>query len=304
MKLAHLAIFAYNRKAHLSKTIEALLENNLINESSVTIFSDGAKDINDQTKVKEVRDYIRTINGFKSIEFIEQDTNIGLSKSIISGVSYILSKYESIIVLEDDIVTSNFFLTYMNESLNIYENDNDVISIHGFCLPINQNLPDTFFLKGADCWGWATWRRGWAFFESDPNILYKRIMDRNLKYEFDYNSTYSYTKMLQNQISGKVNSWAIRWYASAFLENKLTLYPGKTLVKNIGNDNSGTHGIDYGDNYNELFHNVLNLEKIQIIEDLKIKGYFIDYYKLNNKNVIKKIIARIIFLMTKIKNRK
>lgn len=302
MKLAHIAIFAYNRKLHLSKTIETLLKNELINDSSVTIFCDGAKSVSDEIKVKEVREYINTIKGFNNLEIIEQSTNIGLSKSIISGVSYILSKNESIIVLEDDIVTSKFFLTYMNESLSLYENDSDVISIHGYCLPIKQKLPDTFFLKGADCWGWATWRRGWDLFEPDPRKLLNKINDQNLRHEFDFNSTYSYTKMLQNQISGRVDSWAIRWYASAFLENKLTLYPGKTLVNNIGNDNSGTHGLNDVAYKNELYHDVINLKKTQIKEDSIIKGYFIQNFKETKKNLITKVFDRIIFLLSKIKN--
>ncbi|MBP6672868.1 MAG: glycosyltransferase family 2 protein, partial [Bacteroidetes bacterium] len=122
-----------------------------------------------------------------------------------------------------------------------YESDERVISIHGYVYPVKGGLPSSFFLKGADCWGWATWKRGWDLFEQDGRVLETQLKQRNVCDEFDFNGSYPYTRMLRQQIEGKNDSWAVRWYASAFLKDKLTLYPGCSLVNNISSDSLGTH---------------------------------------------------------------
>jgi hypothetical protein len=138
-------------------------------------------------------------------------------------------------------VTSPHFLSYMNEALDRFADDERVISAHGYVYPVQETLPEAFFLRGADCWGWGTWRRGWSLFNPDGQALLDELERRSLIKAFDFNGTYGYSRMLKSQIKGENDSWAIRWYASAFLANKLTLYPGRSLVQNIGNDDSGTH---------------------------------------------------------------
>jgi len=240
-KLAPLALFVYNRLQHTRQTVEALQKNGLAKDSDLFIFSDGPKKEADKEKVKEVQDYIQTIFGFKSITVTKRSENLGLSKSIITGVTEIINKYKKIIVLEDDLVTSPYFLKYMNEALNLYEKDERVISIHGYIYPLKERLPETFFLRGADCWGWATWKRGWDLFELDGKKLLKELKDKQLTKKFDFDGAYPFTQMLEMQTLGFNDSWAIRWHASAFLANKMTLYPGCSLVKNIGFGESGTH---------------------------------------------------------------
>jgi hypothetical protein len=238
---APVALFVYNRLYHLRKTIDALRANSEASSSLLYIFSDAAKNAVDEKAVNEVRQYIREIDGFSAVHIIERKENYGLAKSIIDGVSKVCQEHGRIIVLEDDIVVSRYFLKFMNDALTLYEHDERVISIGGYQYPIKAALPETFFLKGADCWGWATWKRGWDLFEADGRVLLQELSRRNLTHRFDFDGTYPYTKMLKRQISGRNNSWAIRWNASAFLKDKLTLYPGRSLVLNIGNDNSGTH---------------------------------------------------------------
>ncbi|WP_310438746.1 glycosyltransferase [Sulfuricurvum sp.] len=237
--LAPIVIFIYDRLDVLVKTVDALKKNTLASESDLFVYSDGAKNQTDNENIKIIRDYIRTLDGFKTITLIEREKNFGLSASIIDGVTEIVNRYGKVIVLEDDLLTHPHFLTFMNDGLNAYENDPSVASIHGHVYPM-KGLPKTFFLKGADCWGWATWKRGWENFELDGKKLLNALESRNLTYQFDFNHSYPYTKMLQDQIAGKNNSWAIRWYASAFLHDMLTLYPGKSFVRHIGYQ-GGTH---------------------------------------------------------------
>jgi hypothetical protein len=175
------------------------------------------------------------------VTIIARDANLGLAKSMIDGVTRIVAQYGRIIVLEDDMVTAPHFLTYMNEALEKYADDDRVASIHGYVYPVAQPLPEAFFLQGADCWGWGTWQRGWKLFNGDGQLLLTELKHRKLLRAFDFNGAYPFSKMLEGQIKGINDSWAVRWYASAYLAGKLTLYPGRSLVHNIGNDNSGTH---------------------------------------------------------------
>ena len=241
MTLAPIVLFVYNRPAHTRQAVEALQKNALSSDSVLIIFSDAAKSESQAEAVREVRKYIRTITGFRSVNFIERDRNWGLANSIIDGVTSVVNERGRIIVLEDDMVTSPYFLTYMNEALEKFADDDRVVSIHGYVYPVTQPLPEAFFLPGADCWGWATWSRGWACFNGDGQFLLDELKRRKLIRAFDFNGAYPFSKMLEAQIKGDNDSWAVRWYASAFLTGKLTLYPGRSLVHNIGFDGSGEH---------------------------------------------------------------
>jgi len=242
-----IALFTYNRPWHIRQTVDALLNNAEASASDLIVFSDGAKGENDTASVEEVRRYLHSIQGFKSVRVVEREKNLGLAQSIISGVTEVVNEYGRIIVLEDDLVTSPYFLQYMNDALNLYENDDRVISAHGYNYPIEEPLPALFFLKGADCLGWATWKRGWNLFESDGRKLLNELEQRGMLKRFDLFGAYDFSRMLRGQIAGKNQSWAVRWYASALLNDKLTLYPGRTLLQHMGSDGSGTHcGDDSG----------------------------------------------------------
>lgn len=241
MAFAPIALFVYNRLWHAEQTVNSLRNNTLAQDSELIVFSDGPKNEESRPQVQEVREYLKGISGFKAVKIVERQENWGLAKSIITGVSEATDKHGKIIVVEDDLVTSPYFLQFMNEGLDYYQDDERVISIHGYTVPVEGTLPETFFLRGADCWGWATWKRGWDLFEADGKKLLDELQKKGLTRKFDINNSYCFTQMLKDQIAGRNNSWAIRWHASAFLEGKFTLYPGISLVHNIGNDQSGTH---------------------------------------------------------------
>lgn len=259
MKLAPIVVFAYNRPQYLKQTLEALSRNKEAKESVLYIYCDGPKEdmkTDELEKIEEVRAVARERDWCKEVYIIESETNKGLSKAIIFGVNEVVNKYGRIIVLEDDLVTSPHFLNYINTGLNIYENQDDVISIVGFNYPIKfeAKFPDTYFIKNADCLGWATWKRGWDLFEEDANVLVSEIEKLNLVREFNFNNQYPFIKMLKLVAAKKVNSWAIRWYASSFVNNKITLFPKISLVRHIGNlgsntkaDNSDIFGWELGD---------------------------------------------------------
>jgi hypothetical protein len=282
MILAPIALFVYDRPWHTKRTIEALQKNILASDSDLIIFSDGPKGSpENQESVSAVREYISSISGFKSVRVFARGENYGLGKSIVEGVSTVVEEYGRIVVLEDDIVTSRFFLEYLNQGLNLYENDDAVISINSYIYPVGQTLPETYFLRGADCQGWATWKRGWELFEVEGQKLLNELETRNLTREFDFSGAYPFTQMLKDQIAGKTSSWAIRWYAAAFLKGKFTLYPRESLILNIGFYGSGTHCSNV-DNFNatDQVEDVrIKIGKVDIKESLEVRALLVDYLR-------------------------
>lgn len=269
-QLPPIVLFVYNRPEHTRKTVEALAANDLALESNLFVFSDGAKKPEDTTLVTKVRNYIREVDGFKSVTIAEREQNYGLTKSIITGVTEIVNRFGNIIVLEDDLVTSPYFLKYMHDALQLYENEDRVAAIHGYTFPLNISLPETFFLRNTGCWGWGTWRRNWDYFEDNGKILLAQLTHRKLKAEFDLNGAYPYTRMLEDQANGKINTWDILWHASNFLENRLTLFPRISLVKNIGHDCSGMHCPSSSFYDVVLADTAINVSRIPIIENQRV----------------------------------
>jgi hypothetical protein len=303
-RLAPIAIFAYNRPWHLQQTVEALLKNPESAESDLYIFSDGPKNNLTVESVAAVRAYIRQISGFKDISIIEREHNYGLARSIIEGVSQVCAERGRVIVLEDDLVTSPSFLKFMNDGLDYYEPDDRVISIHGYTFPVSHQLPQTFFLRGTGCLGWATWQRGWSIFEHDGQKLLDQLIELKLGKIFDCNGSYPYTRMLRDQIAGKNNSWAVRWHASAFLQNKLTLHPGEALILHIGNDGSGTnYGTDdmMGD---KLSSRSFQVSEIPVEHNISVYRLYENYYSSFKSHYIKSIAGKLkrLFCMGCLKN--
>jgi hypothetical protein len=274
MNLAPIIIFAYNRSHYLKQTLDALSKNNETKDSLIYIYCDGAKfnaTEKELIEVQKVRNLARQQNWGKETIVVESNVNQGLAKAIISGVSEIVGKHGRIIVLEDDLVTSSYFLNYINTALNKYENDDEVISVVGFSYPINfkDDFPDTYFIKNADCLGWATWKRGWDLFEADASKLIKQLENEKMVREFNFNNQYPFMKMLRLVADGKVNSWAIRWYASSFVNNKVSLFPKKSMVRHIGNvginikaDNSDFFGWELADEKVKFYESSL-IEKAE-----------------------------------------
>ena len=290
MNLAPIVLFVYNRPEHTKQTLSALQKNDLASESELFIYSDAPKSEEIKKSVIEVRELIKKTKGFKKVTVIEREKNWGLAASIIDGVTTLVNQYGKIIVLEDDLVTSPYFLRYMNDGLNIYQNENKVASIHGYVYPI-EGLPDSFFIKGADCWGWATWKRAWDKFEPNGQKLLDELKVKGLEKEADFNNSYGYSQMLKDQIKGENDSWAVRWYMSAFLKNMLTLYPGQSYVKNIGNDDSGTH-CGTTDMFSVELSNII-LNEVKIIEEVENRGKIEIFFNSLKGSFITGLKARI-----------
>lgn len=290
---APIALFVYNRPKHTKLVMEALFKNQLASKSDLYIFVDALKeeaDTKQKDTHKELLKYIKNISGFKKVEIVERIKNEGLSSSIKKGITDVLSINEKVIILEDDIVTSPVFLDYINSALKLYEEDMEVISISGWMYDI-KSLPPFFFLKGADCWGWATWKRGWKLYNDDAAYLADEITRKQLIKDFNFEDSYPYYQLLLKQKENN-SSWAIKWYASAYLMNKYTLYPGQSYVANIGQDISGTNF------KNEIYPTkklslINNVKKIPIVESKNCKREIGNYLRNPKKSVAKYISYKI-----------
>jgi len=268
---APIALFVYNRPQHTERTVKFLKQNELAAESRLFIFSDGAKTTADEDKVKEVREYIKSIEGFKSVEIIERKENMGLANSVIAGVSRLVKDYKQVIVFEDDLITSPHTLSYFNDALNRYRNEDKVMHIGAYMYNLKENtLPQSFFYRAATSWGWATWDRAWQHFEPNIDVLITQF-DAKKRAAFSIDHTMNFWKQIQDFKNGKNNSWAIRWYASIFLRGGLTLNPTHSLVNNIGHDGTGVHS-----GINDIYNVIINPKPINVFP-AKIKENPIAY---------------------------
>lgn len=282
MSYAPILLFVYNRPEHTRLAIDSLLQNSLAKESELFIYSDAAKE-GTQSRVDEVRQLIHSISGFAQITIIEREENWGLARNIIDGVSTRVKEFGRVIVLEDDLIVAPYFLKFMNDALEIYKDEPKVGHIQACEFFEDSTLPDTFLIKWTGSWGWATWERTWNLFNPDGTDLFRQLKERKLTKTFDFNNSYGFTRMLRRQIEGKNNSWAIRWNASLFVNNILSLNAGKSLVQNIGFDGSGTNCGGGGLYASSLYQDELPVIKIEPIkENLKARKSVENYYKRTN----------------------
>lgn len=292
-ELAPILIFVYNRPDHVRRLLRSLQENREAAGSRVFVYSDGARDEAAQDGVAQVREILHGMSGFASVEIIERERNWGLARNIIDGVTTQVNRFGRVIVLEDDLAISPFFLKFMNDALDTYADEPKVGHIQACDFTQDEHLPDTFLIKWTGSWGWATWKRAWKYFEPDGKKLLHELERRHLTREFDFNGNYGFTRMLKRQIAGQNNSWAIRWNASLFLSDILSLNVGRSLVRNNGFDGTGTNCGSGGLYDSCLWMKPLPVEKISPVEENReARECFARYYHRTN-NFWAKAIRRI-----------
>jgi hypothetical protein len=303
--LAPIVIFGYKRPDSLRITIESLLNCQYANQSELFIFCDGPKNIKDIKAVTEVRDYLQNVKGFKNITLKFSEKNRGLAQSIIEGVSKIHETYDSVIVLEDDLVVSANFLVYMNKALDFYRDNKKIFSIAGYSIPITkaENYKyDVYFTPRASSWGWASWKDRWE--KIDWNVSDFNEFKKNKKQIEAFNKGGSdLFNMLNKRMNGKIDSWAIRWCYSQFKANLFTVYPIISKVQNTGFDVQATNSNVYNRYYTELDAQLLT--EFIFSENAMLDNWsyeqFADFYNLKNRLLgrIRTIIHKLGFLKNK-----
>lgn len=291
MQYAPIVLFTYSRADHTRKAVESLLSNEEARDSDLFIFSDGPKIEEKREAVEECRKYIHTVSGFKSITIVEREKNWGLANSLIAGITEVINKYERVIVVEDDLIVSPYFLRYMNEALEKYKNKERVASISAFLNPVDGDIPETFFLRYFACWGWATWKRAWDLMNLDARDLLRQL--RWKKNDFNIGGAGSFYEMLYCQKVGLVDSWAVRFYASCFLKDKLHLFPGRTMVIQTGMDGSGSHcGKVISLSNMVVSKTPIQINDTDVVESEAMYLAFSRYYSQGRENNIKCLYVR------------
>lgn len=236
---APIAIFVYKRAAHLRLLLRSLMRNELAARSPISIYCDGPRDEREAAAVREARAAVRELAPAHA-RIVERERNLGLAQSVITGVSEVLATHGRVIMFEDDLELSPVTLDYFNAALERYRDEERVMHLASFMYPVSAELPASFFYREATCsGGWATWSRAWRHFERDGSRIRAAVLERGARRQFNAEGSFDFFGMLEAQIAGRVDSWAIRWYGSLWLQGGLALHPGRSLVRNTGFDGSG-----------------------------------------------------------------
>ena len=278
MNFAPICLFTYQRLSCTIKTIKALQKNELANQSDLYIFSDGAADSNSENKVQEVRKYLDKVNGFKNIYIIHQAQNKGLAQSIIDGVSKIIHEQGKVIVIEDDIVTTPNFLTFINNALTFYENEHKVFSVGGYTIPIKWPAGgsfDVYFAPRTTSWGWASWKDRWETVDWNVSDYSSFKDNKSARAAFNLGGS-DLSAMLDRQMNHELDSWMIRWCYQQFKNNQCTVFPTVSKVRNIGFGPDATHTKFYDRYRSELDDtnkNEFRFKKEVEFDPLVLKSY-------------------------------
>lgn len=251
MELAPVIVFCYNRPDHITQTLAALKKCRLAQQTKLYIFSDGPRSEKEAAVVNEVRSIVKAVDGFKSVTVIEREKNMGLARSIITGVTEVIKVHKKVIVMEDDLICSESFIENKNKMLNYFESHQQVFSTSGFCPPVAipaHYKEDLYLFPRTSSLGWGTWIDRWESIDWSQDKFGDFIQSKEKRKHFNRGGI-DLTPMLLHQKVGKVNSWAIRFCYAASLQNKLCAYPTESMLYHIGSDGSGTHAhttTDYG----------------------------------------------------------
>lgn len=329
--LAPIIVVAYNRPTHLARTLESLCKNDYAQDSILYIYCDGPKpfektesSMNDRncvgyqsnlwkfygtnidyeeylSKINETRNIATKITGFKEVNVIKRDANMGLADNIVSAVTEIVNKYGKVIVFEDDIVSTKGCLKYLNDALNLYENDEKVMHVSAYTYPHKCKLPESFFFYTPyPAGGWATWDRAWKNYIDDTQYLVDYW--KNDWKSFNVIGQEHLQKQLLLNLNGVLKTWYIKWYASIRILDGLCLYPSIAMTQNIGMDGTGTTSILSDQLYVKHLAEYTNVNRIKIecnkkgAHMMKIKAsghWYSRRYRIMWKNKIKYFIKKI-----------
>lgn len=291
--LAPIVLFVYNRPSHTRRTLEALVNNKLANESVLYIYADGPKNgasDEDLQRIKETRDVLKSRQWCKDVVIVESDKNKGLANSILDGITDIIAQHGKVIVLEDDIVTSPGFLKYMNDALTLYSEESKVMHIGGY-VPVTtgaEKLPSIYLLRFMSCWGWATWKRAWDQIILDIPHLHKTLPLQEDFKRYNLDGVTDMFSQIEENLNGTLHTWAIKWYSTIFLNKGLCLYPQYSVVDNIGFDGSGEHCFAPDELYRTDLCESVDVFKISLRENRDAYNYLKRFYRYGRDSSLKR----------------
>ena len=239
-------LFVYNRPRHTARTVKALEKNLGATDVDLWVFSDGPRTEKDVQRTQYVRSLVQSCNGFRSVNLVERDKNFGLSASIRAGVAEVLQQVDAVTVLEDDLLTSPFFLKYMHNALDTYAEDERVLSVSAF-MPPRILMPRA--AGGEDVWlslrnlsyGWGVWKDRWDSVDWEQVEGESSIEKTSEAMNAFAKGGADLPVMMDKQLRGETDSWAIFFSYAHFCQGRYSILPRNSYVKPIGLDGSGVH---------------------------------------------------------------
>ncbi|MBD0401313.1 FkbM family methyltransferase [Flammeovirga sp. EKP202] len=308
MSYSPIILFVYNRAWHAEQVLMAIHKNPEFQDSPFYIFCDGPRNDASQEElqaIKATRDIVKNQRYWsKQTQVIESDQNKGLAASIIEGVSKVIEQHGQAIILEDDIVTSQGFLKFMNEALELYREDDHVMHINAYLpkSPFQKNnfTATSFYSTHMSCWGWATWKTSWKLFNADTESLIKNLNNQKLEKTLDLNGYFHGTKQLVQNLNGEIKTWAIKWGASILLNKGICLNTSQSLVNNIGMDGSGVNsGKLFWDPFKTEVTNEISISKLDNEDIEEGNRYFMKFYRYVNVKGFRRRLIKFYFYFFK-----
>jgi hypothetical protein len=240
MSSTGIALFVYDRPEHTERVLNGLQQNDV---GHVYIFSDGAENSQDEQSVRRVREIVTNVDWCETT-IISHEDNLGLAKSLITGISRVFEDHEQIIVLEDDCLPATNFVSFMKTSLKRYASNEQVMNVNGYSPPIDiptRYSDDVYFTHRSSSWGWGTWESAWSEFNQNPFSI-KELKENSDRIKQEVNKAGGdLYPMMRKQLKGQIDSWAVWWSYAIASNDGLCVNPINSKIKNIGFDGTGTH---------------------------------------------------------------
>lgn len=243
--MAPVLIVTYDRLEHLKKTITSLRSNIYAEQTDLFIASDYQKTDAEANKVTAVRNYLKSIDGFKSVTVFAREKNFGVVDNSNMALQFIFDKFDRFIIMNDDLVTAPGFLKFINEAFERYGENEKLFSITGYCPPIH--IPstyryDAFFLGRMSAWGCSmTKDRYDSVREITREEFDEFAANKKLSRAFVEAGGEDLLVMLKDVAYGSLEAWDVRCMYTQFMKNQYTVYPTQSLILNIGFDGTGMH---------------------------------------------------------------
>ncbi|GCA72403.1 hypothetical protein MiYa_03954 [Microcystis aeruginosa NIES-2519] len=239
------ALLIFNRPDTTARVFEAIRQ---AKPPKLLVVADGPRPDrpDDIEKCKAARAIIEGVDWDCEVLKNYSDLNLGCRKRVSSGLDWVFEMVEEAIILEDDCVPDPTFFRFCEELLEYYRHDQRITVISGNNFQLGKKLTDySYYLSRYNhCWGWATWRRAWQYYDGEMKH-WPQVRDGDwLTAILEETQAVKYwTKIFQTTYDNKNDSWAYRWTFSCWIQNGLTILPNVNLVSNIGFGEDATHTI-------------------------------------------------------------
>jgi hypothetical protein len=241
------AFIIFNRPDLTEKVFAAIRQ---AQPSRLLVIADGPRQhqIDEAQKCAATRAIIARVDWDCEVSTNYSDINLGCKSRITSGINWVFEQVEEAIILEDDCLPDPTFFTFCEEMLERYKSDTRIMAISGSNYQFgHQRTSDSYyFSRYPHCWGWATWRRSWQYFDEDMK-LWTTISEGNWLRDIlnDDSAVKFWQKTFESVYNGTINTaWDYQWTFACWIQSGLTILPNVNLISNIGFGVGATHTND------------------------------------------------------------